>query len=94
MKNHKIYKPYIRLANGREKAETLRMSIRLAFYQLQSKPYYVMVQHGFPNKAMEVGRTKKDIIGSIVPVWAGWSTFKQWSADIQQKATQKHLKTQ
>jgi len=40
MKSRK-FRPYVRRANGRERASGIRDSMRLAFYQLLNKPFYV-----------------------------------------------------
>jgi hypothetical protein len=55
MKHRKKFEPYVRLANGREHSHSLRGAIRLAFYQSLGRPFYVMVQRGFPNTVIEVG---------------------------------------
>lgn len=56
-----LYKPYVRRANGRERSESLRVAVRLAFYQELGRPFYVMVQRGWPNLAIACGRTKEDV---------------------------------
>lgn len=85
MKSQK-YKPYVRRANGREKAETLRIAYRLAFYRMRRKPFYVMVQRGFPNLAIEVGATKRDVQTKPVMIaWRGWK-FKAWARHVYRNA--------
>jgi hypothetical protein len=83
----KRYRPYVRRANGREMATSLKMAYRLAFYNLRGKPFYVMVQHGFPNLALQVDKSKLEIQRSIVEVHAKWSTFRKWQGKIHKLAT-------
>lgn len=82
----KRYRPYVRRANGREKAETMRIAFRLAFYQSLGKPFYVMVQHGFPNLAIDAGPSKREVKQSPVLVRFGRKTFRRWSKDVQLRA--------
>ncbi len=79
MRRHKKFRPYVRLANGRERSGSLRTAFRLAFYQGLGKPFYVMVQHGFPNEAISVGASKRDIQRSPFLVAAKKMRFRQWA---------------
>lgn len=79
--------PYVRRANGRETGETLRMAIRLAFYNQRGRPFFVMVQHGFPNNAIECGATKRDVQQSPTLVALGMCTFRQWSRRAARSAS-------
>ena len=86
MKRHKKFKPYIRQANGRERAEGIRMAIRLAYYQIKGGRYYVLVQHGFPSLAIAVGESRRAIIETLLPVKAGWTTYREWCKATQKRA--------
>jgi hypothetical protein len=70
MKRQDRYTPYIRRGNFREKSTSFRVAFRLAFYrdwsQRTGKPFYVLVQRGWPNLAIEVGRDKAAIIRRII----------------------------
>lgn len=79
------FKPYIRRANGKEKSEDFRIALRLAFYQMLERPFFVMVQHGFPNLAIEVGASKKEIMKSILVVFLKQKTFKEWTKTIKRR---------
>lgn len=86
----KKYRPYIRRANGRETAEGLRGRFRLAFYQAKGKPFFVMVQHGFPNSVMECGATRRAITDSLMGVRKkGKRHFRAWARRIQKRASGK-----
>jgi hypothetical protein len=89
MKRHKKYLPYVRRATGRERSGSFRVAFRLAFYQEMGKPYYVLVQRGFTNLAIEVGPTRREVQRSPVPVSAGWKSFRQWAKEIQAYASGK-----
>ncbi len=86
MKHYKRYKPYVRRANGRERASSFRDAIRLAFYQSLGKPFYVMVQHGFPNNAIGVGASKRDVQQGPMVVQMKKKSFAQSAALIQKHA--------
>jgi len=83
MKYHKKYKPYARLANGSERSESFRIAFRLAFYQELGKPFYVLVQRGFPNLAIEVGSSKRDVMRKHHLVRMKRCTFRAWANAIQ-----------
>lgn len=89
MKRHRKYLPYVRLANGREKTVSWRMAIRLAAYQIKGKPFYVMVQRGFPNLVIDVARHKRELQRSPVFVAAGRQTFREWAKSIQKSASKR-----
>lgn len=88
MKRHKKFKPYVRRANGRERATSLRMAIRLAYYKMSGKPYYVMVQRGFPNAVIGVGASKRDVQRGPLLVAIGRLSFRTWSGAIRRLAIQ------
>jgi hypothetical protein len=79
------YKPYIRLANGKERGESLRTAFKLAFFEIKFSQYYVMVQHGFPKDVMAVGRTKDEIKRSIFILENG-KGFNAWANRIKTMA--------
>jgi hypothetical protein len=89
VKRHRKFKPYIRLANGREKSSSFREAFRLAFYQSLGRPFYVMVQHGFPTLAIAVGPSRHDIQQSILVVRMRRKTFPEWSRSTQKFSTGK-----
>lgn len=86
MKRHKKFEPYVRRANGRERAYTLRIAVRLAYYLMSGKPYYVMVQRGFPNRAIAVGKSKRDVQRGPLLVAVGRMSFRDWSSAIQRSS--------
>lgn len=86
MKSRK-FRPYIRRARGDEHTNNWRIAIRLGYYRLRGKPFFVMVQHGFPRLVMEVMGTKRELKQSPFPVARGRKTFRRWSKDIQRHAT-------
>jgi hypothetical protein len=87
MKKYQKFKPYVRLANGKEHAASFRDAIRLAFYESLGKPFYVMVQRGCPNAVIGVGKSKRDLKRGPVAVWADDKTFREWAKWIQQYAS-------
>lgn len=83
-KEKKKYMPYIRRANGKEKAGDLRNAVRLGFYASLGKPFYVMVQRMAGNDAvMIVGPSKHAIKEQILAVGAGWYSFKTWCTKMK-----------
>jgi hypothetical protein len=62
----KLFRPYIRRANGREKSDSISGAMRLAYYQIRGRPFYVLVQHGFPNHAVAVGESRASIENSLM----------------------------
>ena len=87
------YDPYVRRANGSEMAESLRIAFRLAYYQLRGKPFFVMVQRGFPNLAIEVGASKREVQQQPLSVNIGRLSFKQWAKQVGAKARGQHRST-
>lgn len=85
-KKRRKYLPYVRRANGREQTSTLRDAIRLAFHRLRGRPFYVMVQRGFPNTVIAVARSKRELSRSPLPVATGRMNFGQWAKSIQRYA--------
>lgn len=86
MRRHRLYQPYVRRANGREKADSLKMTFRLAFYQSLGKPFYVLVQRGFPNLAIAVHRSRFEIARGVLVVHAKRMTFRTWTFRLQRQA--------
>jgi hypothetical protein len=80
-------KPYIRRANGKERATTLRNAMRLAIYrELYGRSgFYVLVQRHSGPEVMSVGRTRDDIIGSLLSVRKP-SDFNRWANRIKRMA--------
>lgn len=74
----KKFTPYIRRPNGREKTDSMRVAIRLAFYRLSKRPFVVMVQKGFPNLVVDVAASR-ELQQSICGVAFGKMTFAQWA---------------
>jgi len=94
MKNYKKYKPYIRRMNGKEKANDLFTAYRLAFYQelylKKGNKCFVMVQRGFPNLAIAVGASRKDVKKSIFIICAKRISFKKWTTETKRYANKKY----
>jgi len=76
----------VRKATGREKAETLRIAVRLAYFRIRKrdtgKDYYVMVQRGFPGLAIEVGETRQEVQRKPLKVALKLKTFRQWARSV------------
>ena len=91
MKQHRKFTTYVRRANGKEKAETFRVAFRLAFYESLKRPYFVMVQRGFPDLAIAVGATKREVKQTPILVLFGdrffSRTFRNWARSIQRRAS-------
>jgi len=85
MKSDK-FRPYVRRANGREMTSSMRVAVRLAYFRLRKRPFYVMVQRGFPNSVMDCGATRRDLEQAVLPVFAGMKTFRRWSRDTMNYA--------
>lgn len=91
MKNRKwsrvVGKPYIRRANGKEQANSLRQSWELAAARVRwgRKGFYVMMQRKVTDSLMAVGRTKSELKASIPAVRR--NGFRQWSREVK-KLTQ------
>lgn len=90
MKLHRKYRPYIRLANGRERSSSIVEAFRLAFYQDIGKPFYVMVQRGVPNYVIAVGKSRREVQMKPASVAFGIKTFREWAKSIQEHAS-RHL---
>lgn len=86
MKSYRKYQPYVRRANGKEKAESMRVAMRLVYYKMRGLPFYVMVQRGFPNLAIEAGPSKRYVQRIPVVVVMGRQSFREWSKIIQRGA--------
>lgn len=89
MRSKAKYQPYIRLANGRERASSHIVALRLAYRRLLNKPFYVMVQRGFPNLVVAVDTSRSAVKNTILYVYSKRATFKEWSRDIRKKAHKK-----
>lgn len=80
------YKPYVRRANGKEHTSSWRVAFRLAFYQESGRPYYVMVQRGWPNMAIEVGASKREVQQKPLLVAFGRISFRIWAKTIRKES--------
>lgn len=89
MKPRHRYKPYVRRANGKERSESFRTAIRLAFYRELGKPFWVMVQRGWPNLAIECGATAADVRG--MPLLSKLFGFQVWANRLKQQARGERL---
>lgn len=92
------YKPYIKIANGKERSDSFRTAIRLKFLELSFKKFYVIVQHGFPKDVMVAARTKEELKNSILVVSARIIKFNVWANNMKHIARRreclaKELKT-
>jgi hypothetical protein len=79
------YKPYIRRGNFRERAGSFAIAIRLAFYKTLRKPYYVMVQHGFPNSAIDAQDSRRALQHGVLMVTLGKMKFSAWTKVIMRQ---------
>lgn len=86
MLRHTKYRPYVRRYRPGDKTENFAIAFRMAFYLEQGRPFYVMVQRGFPRLVIEVGASKRDVQRKPVLVKFGRSTFRQWAKRIQCQA--------
>lgn len=66
-----------------------RTAMRLSIFATAAWKGYVLVQRGFPNEALAVARTRRELATSILPVMAGRKTFKQWACDAKRHAQTK-----
>ena len=80
-------RPYIRRASGRERSNDLRVAFKLAYHAQLNRPYYVMVQRGYPLLVIAVGRSRREVEQSVMTVRCGIKTFRQWSSDVRRYAT-------
>ncbi len=74
---------------GDERGSSLVICYRLAMYELirrSGRPAYVMVQRGFPRDAIAVGRSKREVINSVLMIGVGGLKFKDWAFSIQKLA--------
>ncbi len=83
MRRRKRFTSYVRLANGNEQAASLRVAFRMAVYETNGQPFYVLVQRGFPNQALAVGRTKRDIQRLPILVRCGRCSFREWAGKVK-----------
>jgi hypothetical protein len=79
-------KPYIRRANGKEKALTFRDAVRLAFYRDRygTRGFYIMTQRRSGPGIMACGRTRAEIVGTIANCW--FVHFNSWANRIKRFA--------
>lgn len=79
-----VGKPYIRRANGKEQANTLRQSLELAVARVRwgRKGFYVMLQRKVKHSLMAVGRTKEELKASIIALRR--KRFTKWSNEMKQ----------
>lgn len=83
--NRDTGKPYIRRANGRERATGFKDRIRLTIFQAEFGPhgFYVLVQRRCGNTVMAIGLTRADIIASLVGVGSASRGFSRWTQRIK-----------
>lgn len=86
------YKPYIRIANGKERSDSFRTAIRLKFLELNFGKFYVIVQHGFPNDVMAAASTKEELKNCVFVVHAGILKFNDWANNIKHIARKRGRK--
>lgn len=77
--------PMIRRFRPTDKCNDLRTAFRLATFEQMNKPFYVMVQRGFPDEVMICGLSKKDVKNQILAVSAGWMSYREWRKEIKGK---------
>lgn len=78
-----VGKPYIRRANGTERAAGFRDCVRLATYReaYGRKGFYVLVQRGFPSEILTVGKCRLSIIRELAGCYA--SGFGAWANRVK-----------
>lgn len=76
-KNRK-YKPYIRKLQPQDRTESLRVAVRMSYYEVMKKPAYVLVQHGFPHNVLEIDDTKASLKNRIVGIHCKRMTFREY----------------
>jgi hypothetical protein len=86
MRKRDRYLPYIRRANGNEGSGSILVSLDITLYRLTGRPFFVMVQRGYPNIAIAVGKTRRDLQRRLVSVRSGRITFKQWARGMRKWA--------
>jgi hypothetical protein len=79
------YKPYIRRGNFGERTESWATAMRLAFYKVTRKPYYVMVQRGWPNCALDAQDSRRALKSCILMVTLGKMKFSAWTKAIMRQ---------
>lgn len=73
-------KPYIRRANGKEIGGNIQTAFRLAYCRMSYgfRGFYVMIQRRTGREVMGVGRTRQEIVRSIMAVRPG-HPFREWA---------------
>lgn len=76
-------KPYIRRAKPSDTTESFRELLRLSTMSAAYGPrgFYVMIQRGTGGSVMACGRTKKEIVDSIL--YCSYVTFDTWANSIK-----------
>ena len=95
MKQHLKYRPYIRRHRRGDRSSSFRVAYRLAFYESLRKPFYVMVQRGFPRDVMECGKSRSALESSIMwlQIYRKYGArFKDFARRLQARAAEgRHL---
>ena len=75
-------KPYIRRANGRERSGTIRLAFQLAWFRMTYKSgFYVLVQRGVKNEVLACGKSRTEIIRSLVGCF--FERFNSWANEAK-----------
>lgn len=84
-----VGKPYIRRANGKEQANSLRQSWELAAARVRwgRRGFYVMMQRKVKHSLMAVGRTKEELKKSVLAVRR--LGFAEWANRVKRIAQEK-----
>jgi hypothetical protein len=80
MKRRKKYKPYIRRAKSSDYSSDLFVAAGIGlYYEMRKRNYYVLVQHGAPNKVIKAAISKHEIKRKVAIV----KTFSSWAKWIK-----------
>lgn len=88
MRRCKKFLPYVRRACPRDRSESLRVAMRMAYFQTMGVEFFVMLQRGFPHLVIECGRTKREVKNSPLVVQFGSMSFRKWARAIQKRAVE------
>lgn len=87
MKRHLRFVPYIRRYQPGDRGLSLRQAMRVEFFRLLGRPFYVLVQRDAANCAhgvMDSARTRRELIATIVACHhtPNGRTFRAWARRV------------
>lgn len=65
MKRRK-FTPYIRRNHAGDRSESLRVALRIAYFEGAGKPFYVLVQHGVRGLVIAVAADRRELRNTLV----------------------------